>query len=73
MEPGFKPSTRLDKDVIELEEAHEVIAEVDEVEARRLRRKVDFRLVPVLALLYLVSFIDRSNSRPILFQRWTKC
>jgi hypothetical protein len=25
-------------------------------------RKVDYRLVPILALLYLVAFIDRSNS-----------
>lgn len=34
----------------------------DEAEARRVLRKVDMRLVPMLSLLYLVSFIDRSNS-----------
>lgn len=36
--------------------------ELDEQEAARVLRKVDWRLVPVLALLYLVAFIDRSNS-----------
>ena len=36
--------------------------EYDEAEAARVLRKVDMRLVPMLALLYLVAFIDRSNS-----------
>ena len=36
--------------------------ELDEAEANRVLRKVDYRLVPMLALLYLVAFIDRSNS-----------
>jgi hypothetical protein len=36
--------------------------EYDEAEANRVLRKVDYRLVPMLSLLYLVSFIDRSNS-----------
>ncbi|KAM5349151.1 hypothetical protein ACJ41O_008974 [Fusarium nematophilum] len=33
----------------------------DEIETRRILRKVDFRLVPCLATMYLVAFIDRSN------------
>ncbi|KAJ4299257.1 hypothetical protein N0V90_004501 [Kalmusia sp. IMI 367209] len=33
----------------------------DGPEARRILSKVDYRLVPVLSLLYLVAFIDRSN------------
>lgn len=37
--------------------------EMGEKEARRILSKVDYRLVPVLSLLYLVAFIDRSNSR----------
>jgi hypothetical protein len=37
--------------------------ELDEKEARRILTKVDYRLVPVLSLLYLVAFIDRSNSK----------
>lgn len=36
--------------------------ELDEKESARVLRKVDWRLVPMLALLYLVAFIDRSNS-----------
>lgn len=28
-------------------------------EDRRLRRKVDARLLPILTLLYLLSFLDR--------------
>lgn len=37
--------------------------EVDEGEAKRILAKVDYRLVPVLSLLYLVAFVDRSNSK----------
>lgn len=44
----------------ELEAQH---VELDEAEANRVLRKVDYRLVPMLALLYLVAFIDRSNSQ----------
>lgn len=36
--------------------------ELQEREAARVLRKVDMRLVPILSLLYLVAFIDRSNS-----------
>lgn len=43
----------------ELEAQH---VELDEAESARVLRKVDMRLVPMLALLYLVAFIDRSNS-----------
>lgn len=32
-------------------------------EERRILRKIDFRVVPLLAFLYLVSFVDRSNSK----------
>lgn len=35
----------------------------DGPEARRILSKVDWRLVPILSLLYLVAFIDRSNSK----------
>lgn len=31
-------------------------------EVKRILRKVDWRLPPVLAVLYLLSFLDRSNS-----------
>ncbi|KAK3658394.1 hypothetical protein LTR56_001805 [Elasticomyces elasticus] len=39
----------------------DVIVELSPEEGRRILRKIDFRLVPVLSLLYLVAFIDRSN------------
>jgi len=35
---------------------------LDEKAARKALAKVDYRLVPILSLLYLVAFIDRSNS-----------
>jgi hypothetical protein len=31
----------------------QVVAEVDEAEGRRILRKVDFRLIPLLSFLYL--------------------
>jgi hypothetical protein len=39
----------------------DVIAELPPAEGLRALRKVDYRLVPLLAVLYLVAFIDRSN------------
>ncbi|KZV74541.1 MFS general substrate transporter [Peniophora sp. CONT] len=35
--------------------------EYDTPEDRKLMRKVDWRLLPILTLLYLLSFLDRSN------------
>jgi hypothetical protein len=39
MDEGFSPD--------------QVVAEVDEAEGRRILRKVDFRLIPLLSFLYL--------------------
>jgi hypothetical protein len=39
----------------------DIIADLPPAEGRRALRKVDYRLVPLLAILYLVAFIDRSN------------
>ena len=38
-----------------------MLPEFDSDETKRITRKVDFRLIPVLTILYIVSFIDRSN------------
>ncbi|KAH7921920.1 MFS general substrate transporter [Leucogyrophana mollusca] len=38
-----------------------IIEDHDPSEDRRIRRKVDLRLLPVLTILYLLSFLDRSN------------
>lgn len=35
--------------------------EPDEAATKRLLRKIDWRLIPFLALLYLLSFLDRTN------------
>lgn len=35
--------------------------EFDSHEARRIARKIDYRLLPMLTILYILSFIDRSN------------
>jgi hypothetical protein len=41
----------------------EAFVEVSDAEGRKILSKVDYRLVPILALLYLVAFLDRSNSK----------
>ena len=41
----------------------EVFHDLPKEEADRILRKVDFHIVPLLAFLYLVSFVDRSNSK----------
>lgn len=33
----------------------------DDKETKRILRKVDLRLIPMLTLLYVLSFLDRSN------------
>ena len=47
----------------------DVYAEASHAEQRRVLSKVDYRLVPLLTLLYLVSFVDRSNSTYSIFER----
>jgi MFS family permease len=47
----------------EIEEIYD--DEVDQAEFKRLVRKVDIRLIPVLILLYLASHLDRGNSECI--------
>lgn len=38
------------------------IQEYDEGESRKIMRKIDFRLIPLLVVLYLLAFLDRGNS-----------
>jgi hypothetical protein len=54
--PGSIVSLTADKD--ELYEAHVDTSQVDE---RRLLRKIDIRVVPWLALLYFLNFLDRGS------------
>lgn len=39
----------------------DIVADLPPAEGKRALRKIDFRLVPLLEVLYLVAFIDRSN------------
>ncbi|SRR6266536_6320623 len=46
--------------------AHEQVAlDYTEAEKTRILRKIDYRLVPLLGVLYLLAFIDRGNSEYI--------
>jgi hypothetical protein len=42
----------------------EAITELPPKEQRRILRKVDIRVVPLLTFLYLIAYIDRNNSMP---------
>lgn len=42
----------------ELSDSAEITDEIDE---RRLLRKIDIKLLPAVGILYLLSFLDRSN------------
>lgn len=35
--------------------------EIDPVEAKRILRKVDWRIIPLLQFLYMLTFLDRVN------------
>jgi hypothetical protein len=61
-----------------IENAHssdDYVPAYDEAEAKKILRKVDWRLIPMLTLLYVLSFLDRSNSmldilKLALAKRW---
>jgi hypothetical protein len=38
-----------------------IARQFDDGETRKLLRKVDWRVLPILSLLYLLAFIDKSN------------
>lgn len=48
--------------VEDIGEARRTVESYTDEEAARILRKVDYRLVPLLAVLYLLAFIDRGNS-----------
>ncbi|KAF1817470.1 putative MFS transporter [Eremomyces bilateralis CBS 781.70] len=58
IEDASENSLSLDK--TEVEEG-DVVVNLSEAEQKAAIRKVDWRVVPLLTFLYLVSFIDRSN------------
>jgi hypothetical protein len=46
---------------IEAALAAPVTQEIDPVIEKRVRRKLDMHIVPLLSALYLLAFLDRSN------------
>lgn len=50
-------------EIVGEEQVDDNLTAYNEKKARELRRRVDYRLIPVLTILYLVSYIDRSNSK----------
>jgi hypothetical protein len=57
----------------ELEQLEELVrtelsvVELSDAEKKRVLRKIDWILVPQLALLYLLGFLDRGNSKGPIF------
>jgi hypothetical protein len=47
-------------------ETDDVITVEEEVKERSLLRKLDARLLPGVGILYLLSFLDRSNGMAML-------
>lgn len=46
---------------VEATHARSNMVEIDPVLEKRVRRKLDRRIVPLVAALYLLAFLDRSN------------
>lgn len=44
----------------------------DEIEEKKLIRKIDWKLLPILGALYSISFIDRGNVRCLLARASTE-
>ncbi|KAM5442683.1 hypothetical protein MferCBS31731_002066 [Microsporum ferrugineum] len=54
----------LASDDVQVDDIDEILRSVQAYspeEAKRILRKVDYRLIPLLTLLYLLAFIDRGN------------
>jgi hypothetical protein len=55
--PSFEGETK----IAPVEESMVAMEEPDAIATRKLIRKIDWMLMPFLALLYLLSFLDRTN------------
>ncbi|KAH0828242.1 hypothetical protein FOPE_00303 [Fonsecaea pedrosoi] len=42
-------------------DAEQIEPHYDQKEVQRILRKIDYRLIPLLGVLYLLAYIDRSN------------
>ena len=56
----------LSRELSSTEKSHHVQLEaaveaLDPVEEKKIRRKIDWRLIPILQLMYMLTFLDRVN------------
>ena len=58
--PENRDDSVLEKQDLEHVESRSVFEE-DAIEAKKIVRKIDFRLMPMLMLLYTLTFLDRVN------------
>ncbi len=50
--------------------SHDDIEEAASISEKALLRKLDLKLLSALTLLYLLSFLDRSNGIPLVTSYW---
>jgi hypothetical protein len=43
------------------------------INEKKLLRRLDLRLLPAVSILYLLSFLDRSNGMPAQVAQWNSC
>jgi hypothetical protein len=55
------PAANVNLNNVTISTAHSRDAEAVAIHEKSLLRKLDYRLLPPLTLLYLLSFLDRSN------------
>ena len=54
-------AARNKSDDVEAAHVEPAVEEIDPVVEKRVRRKLDLHIVPLLSALYLLAFLDRSN------------
>jgi hypothetical protein len=57
--PTFEETENVEKNIQDVDNS----IFYEEAETSRVLRKVDYRLLPMLTVLYLLSFLDRGNSK----------
>lgn len=67
-EKGIEATRKEDADVEHASPAQEQRAIDPELE-KRVRRKLDWHLVPLVSALYMLAFLDRSNIGYVLLQQ----
>ncbi|KAJ5930445.1 hypothetical protein N7466_005938, partial [Penicillium verhagenii] len=53
------------------EQNEDALIDVEPSEYSRILRKVDYRVIPILATLYLLSFLDRGETHSVFMANWT--